>query len=231
MIRTLTFAALLVPATATAQLQATPDPGVALARICVSEEGWGNLTGCAAIWHTAQHVRSKDCGLPGVTQCGTDGVETPLSAMRRMSKRVTGMVRALNSRQRWIQGLQRPAVKPRFWTECTGAPRCDGRWRDYRPKWEALLAYADSLIEGAKAPNPCEGYVLAWGSGEDWRFMARRNRGREKAGKRALEPLRCHPEVTNTFYGFPVRKAPVAATLSLWTKKASGRSKPCNGVC
>lgn len=196
------------PTCALAQPTPTEDPAVALARVCLSEEGWENRVGCVAIARTMENIRSKGCTAKGVTQC-EEGNETLLSAMRRMSKRVTGMVRALNDRQRWIQGLHRDAAKPRAWNDCTGSPECSGPWKLFRPRWLALLAFADSLLEGRKEPNPCEGHVLAWGSGDDHLFMARRNLGRERAGKRKLDPLRCAPEVTNVFYGFPraARKA------------------------
>ncbi len=193
------------PACVAAQAVPTEDAAVALARACVSEEDWGNRVGCTAIFHTMENVRAKDCAAKDVTQC-ENGRETLLSAMRRMSKRVTGMAPALNDRQRWVQGLERSGVRPKHWRDCNGPVGCDGAWRVYRPRWLALLEFADALVDGAREPSPCDGYALAWGSGDDHLFMARRNAARVRAGKRPLLPLRC-AGVANTYYGFASRAA------------------------
>ncbi len=85
----------------------TDDPALALARICVSEEGWSSLNGCTAIWQVVQNVRSRSCNTVRyrrISQCvrtggevfvpspgvnSLDAQETLLSATRRPSSTVS----------------------------------------------------------------------------------------------------------------------------------------------
>lgn len=172
------------------QNKATPtqNPILALARICVNEEGWFNKTGCAAIWQVVQNVRSKTCNkkvIPLITQC-KNGKETSLSAMRRLSKRVTGLVPPTTPRQRWTSTLQPSKRPPLKWVECTSYKTvknkrvsfpigCHGVWKLYSEAWLEILETAKKLYQRHHEDLPCptanafHGPVIAWGyKGDLW---------------------------------------------------------------
>jgi len=164
------------------------NPILALARICVNEEGWYNKRGCAAIWQVVQNVRSKTCNkkrIPLITQC-KNGKETSLSAMRRLSKRVTGLVPPTTSQQKWTSTLQASNKPPNAWVECTGVKKvkgkevaipigCHGVWKLYSDAWGELRKTARDLYAGRVKTPPCpkanneHGPVIAWGyEGDLW---------------------------------------------------------------
>jgi hypothetical protein len=198
------------------------DPILALARICVNEEGWSNKTGCAAIWQVVQNVRLKHCNttrFPQITQC-VNGEETYLSAMRRLSKRVTGMVPATKRHHMWTSTLQMNDNPPQLWLECKRAWKnkkvvtiphgCHGTWDLYVDKWRDIRKFAYNLYTGRAKLNPCptandqHGRVLAWGyEGDLW-----------LAKKRNLVQIDCG-DTNNMFFAKPKIKSSEQLALRL----------------
>jgi len=170
---------------------------LALARVCVNEEGWDSPDGCAAIWNVALNVRSSRCaevsrGFP-VTLCRKDGRpfpaaskvpgsrETALSALRRLSRRTTGMVPPTTQRLAWTSTLQDSSQPPTNWRECgslpAGAP-CYGTWRRYAGPWRRVREHARNLVASGRRAPQCgsEGRrrVIAWGGEMDHWLAVRR---------------------------------------------------------
>jgi len=203
------------------RIRRTTDPVLALARICVSEEGFDGDRGCKAIGEVARNVRSRSCDNTllrfqrhtPITQCKLrtgelvqvgphekiDGAqETPLSALRRMSRYVTGLVEPIKPRQHWTSTLHASTVQPTGWIECTtdNGQECHGTWRNYTERWEEILGLAKELIS-RRVPvcpraNRYHGPVIAWGGEMDRKF----------AERRGLVEIDCG-DTANIFYARP----------------------------
>jgi hypothetical protein len=197
------------------RLEVTPTDDVALAlgRVCVNEGNWERPNDCAAIWQVTRNVRSRSCAATGIrpiTQCRyPDGrlvsvepgqviegaQETELSALRRLSRYVTGAARPRLRRQQWTSTLQPDGSVPTGWVECvsTGRPRgCHGRWANHRTQSMERLRQARRLVSGALRSRPCPRGVIAWG-GEMDRWIAKR---------RGLEEVTCD-DTANGFWRRP----------------------------
>jgi hypothetical protein len=193
----------------------TNNPMLALARICVNEEGWHNPRGCAAIWQVVQNVRSKTCNRKRIslsTQC-RNGKETSLSAMRRLSKRVTGIIPPTSSQQKWTSTLQANNHAPSGWIECKKAIKqgkkrvsfptgCHGVWELYSEPWAKVREIARKLYLGQVDTRPCpekntkHGPVIAWGySGDLW-----------LAERRGLIQVDCG-DTGNYFFAKPINQS------------------------
>lgn len=199
------------------EYEATPvtSPILALARICVNEEGWSSKRGCAAIWQVVKNVRSKTCNIkkiPNITQC-RHGQETYLSTMRRLSKRVTGIVPATREHHKWTSTLQMNDDPPTKWVECKRIRKgkkvmfhpanCHGTWSLYVERWREARKFARGLYWGHIKITPCpksnevHGPVIAWGyEGDLW-----------LAKKRKLIQVDCG-DTNNMFFAKPKIKVP-----------------------
>lgn len=223
-------------------LARTEDTALALARLCWSEEGLDDAIGCDALWQTVLNVRERRCDVgtrsdrPGrvpllISQCaGPDGEildvrpgehhpgyeETPLSALRRLSRFVTGMAPPARGRQAWLSSLDRSGDPPTSWRECTGGDGpCDGTWRHYAAQWEALLTQAQDRVDRGRAVRVCGGHPIAWGGEMDRPIMARRNAARARAGIPPLVELDCGLDPglrDNRYYGRAPQQILASAT-------------------
>lgn len=214
----------------------TDDFGLALGRVCFNEanglEHDGNqVYDCDGIWRVTNNVRARHCDVTRtrderrITECLVNGEaipvqvgethageETYLSALRRLSSRVTGLARPRVRRQVWTSTLPAdPETPPLGWVECppVGEPRsgpCNGRWASTAPEWAETLARARGLAEGRIRPRTCRQVVvgedgsrffrpiMAWGGEMDDHI----------AERRGLVRVTCEEVVTlNTFWGRP----------------------------
>lgn len=192
----------------------TDDPALTLSRIVVSEEGWESPDGTGAIVQVARNIRSRGCNPERHTQC-EDGRETLLSAMRRLSSRVTGQRAPNRRRQLWTSTLPRGDTEtgPPYWRECPPGPegrrlrrlhRCEGTWTNHREAWNEIQPDAEEWIANRRGRGPCRGIPMAWGCpdcGDDL-VMNRRNAARVAAGLEPYVELECG-EVENLYYGIP----------------------------
>lgn len=175
----------------TPQPDATDDLELAFARVCVSEEGWWQPTGWAALWQVVGNVRASHCDngrlhhqpmKRRISQCEVDGEvvdvdpdgsveggrETLLSALRRLAPHATGWAAPVRSRQRWTSTLGPNADAPSGWVECVaeGRPRgCHGQWAAFADRWDAARAEARRVM--ARSASPCPAPVIAWGGNMD----------------------------------------------------------------
>lgn len=195
------------------------DPALALARICVSEEGWSSIRGCTAIWQVVRNVRSRSCNTTRyrrISQCvrqdgqtfvpspgvnTLDAQETNLSAMRRLSKFVTGMAPPVRPRQEWTSTLRDSHEPPLRWIECNGngiPAGCHGTWLRHVDNWERIRTHARRLLSGYEAAA-CRASVIAWGGLMDREVLRRRNTRRASMGRAPLVRVDCGATL-NMFY-------------------------------
>lgn len=175
-----------------------------LARMCVSEEGWRAI-GCPATWQVVENVRGRNCDVPDITEC-VDGQETHMSAMRRLSPRVTGQRDPLTQRTRAIASLEDSDAMPSGWLECVrpGMPRsCNGTWSRFVPLWQRARARARSIIQDRNIVA-CPAPVIAWGGRMDDDNMERRNLNRQRIGQQPLVRVQCS-NVANRYYAHASR--------------------------
>ena len=128
-----------------------------LLKICVSEAGFDGFRDCAWIWKTLINIRSEKCErnkYPLITEC-VDGKETMVSAMRRASKRVMGMVEPKFRRHYWIRELSMSCDKPPSFPD--GVP-----WSRYHDDCLAMAKFVDGLVEGRPRFRTF-GVPIAWG--------------------------------------------------------------------
>ena len=155
------------PAAIREELWAVPEKGgseavsEALLRVCISEAGWRAHEDCAWIWQVAQNIRSRSC-VKGtyrrITEC-EDGVETSLSALRRLSGSILGAKAPRNARQRWIAKLKLDCEYPEGFTPSEGV------WYAQRKRHCDKLASLVREISLQKADRDLTGgYIpIAWG--------------------------------------------------------------------
>jgi hypothetical protein len=150
-----------------------PEPtATALLRICGSETTWSNEEECWALLQTIENVRAQRCEPRSgswITQC-ENGEETLLSAMRRMSKRISGVLPPRTRQQRMYQSVTLECNVPEGKTEEQWNRRVylggDTRF-PRRSMREGCLLIADlarrAIFDGERE-RPIRGYVpIAWG--------------------------------------------------------------------
>lgn len=120
------------------------DPGLVLARTCVSERGWELETDdCSAIYAVALRRIEIRGG-------------TLFQALRQLSPRLHGRTAI---RRAWLRGLNRDGDRPSSWPSHVS-------WEHHRPLWLATLEEADALVAGERT-HVCSELPSAWGSHED----------------------------------------------------------------
>lgn len=140
----------LVSACAGAQRDAD-DPGLLLARTCVSERSWAvDTDDCAAI-HAVAARRVEVRG------------GTLAEALRVLSPTLHGEGEL---RRPWIRHLERDGRRPRAWRRAS--------WARHRPLWLATLAEADALVAGERT-HRCAEMPSSWGSRVDVRVALARD--------------------------------------------------------
>jgi len=226
----------------------TNDVALALARVTWSEEGVQRARSADALWQVTRNVRARHCDtgerdvvvrrgrrIPiAISQCRSPtgelrdverGMnlegweETELSALRRLSRFVTGMAPPHRQRGEWLSTLASCEEPPAGWLECVDEDNdgnndgiCNGTWTHFTRRCEELLERTRQLVDMQYPPRPCQGIPLAWGGRMDRMIMERRNRARERAGLQPLVPLECG-DVENTYYGHPPRPELADATV------------------
>ena len=128
-----------------------------LLKICVSEAGFDGFRDCAWIWKTLVNIRSENCDkrkYPLITEC-VDGRETMVSAMRRASKRVMGMVEPKFRRHYWIRELSMSCDEPPSFPD--GVP-----WSRYKDNCIEMARFVSDLVDG-RSRFRTFGVPIAWG--------------------------------------------------------------------
>lgn len=167
-----------------------------LAKMCVSEEGW-QPRGCPALWQVIENVRSRSC--ERALEC-VNGEETHLSAMMRLSPRVSGRRPPGTTRVANIAGLTDSDTVPPTWVECEPGQEtgCSGTWERYVPRWQRVRQFAAHII-AQRNIEQCPAPVISWGGAMDDDHMSRRNERRVEAGSEPLLRVACDG-TANRFY-------------------------------
>jgi len=167
-----------------------------LAKMCLSEEGW-QPRGCPAIWQVVENVRERNCRR--AIEC-VDGAETHLSAMQRLSPRVSGRREVMTSRTAWISNLTDSEDMPTNWVECAPGQTedCSGTWDRYKANWTRIRALARRIVTQRNIEQ-CAAPVITWGGSMDDGHMSRRNVRRLDAGEEPLLRVACEG-TANRFY-------------------------------
>jgi hypothetical protein len=144
-----------IPEEETLQTQAT-----ALLRMCISEAD-GNRADCIGIWQVVQNVRSRSCDRSlraRITECNDSGEETILSAMKRLSGAVLGLIPTRSRRQRWISELELACSMPKSF------PHGPDVWRrHYQSRCPRASKLARDLVSGALHKKITPAPIIAWG--------------------------------------------------------------------
>lgn len=142
-------AVLLACGAANAQ-QGRVSDALLLARVAVSEAGWGAVeTGDMATIHYAQ-----------LTVADRDGTSWR-SAARALSPRATGTRPTADARLAWVSGLREDLLAPMRWPAPPHAP-----WVTFRARWLAVLERAREVVtwnlELHDEWSPCEERPITW---------------------------------------------------------------------
>lgn len=166
---------------------------LALARICVSEAGWGCFES------------GDGLAIHEVLLQGADREEMSyVSFARAYSGRVMGARSHSSTRLAWVSGLNEAGTAPLNWPRVTTRRMRDGMyrveevppWSHYRARWMAVLDRAREVVrlslDGRAEWSPCQSAVHDWGGTMD----------RSRAERIGLIPVECG-ETSNDFYARP----------------------------
>jgi len=144
------------------QVPELPEPNatvLGLHRIWASEVEWNSKPDMLGIWQVVQNVRAKHCNrekAPRITEC-KDGQETLVSSMRRLSKRVMGMMPPHNARTKWVRNVGLTCEKPEAWP-------VDRSWEYMIPFCEASAELAQQIVNKKRRAFLTRNAIpMAWG--------------------------------------------------------------------
>lgn len=131
----------------------------------IGEAGWHSESDWAAIAHVYKK-RSEFYGVP----------------MEHMVKRYSRVLHEDNEVPRavMLRSLRLDGKQPEFWSLSL-------RWSNYKPRWEAALAFAQRFLDG-DVPDPCP-TAFHFGGPRD-----------EVGPERALSRVQCTEPVANLYY-------------------------------
>ena len=129
------------------------------------------------IWQVVRNIRARHCNrdkAPRITEC-RNGQETRLSAMRRLSKRVTGMMPPLSPRTVWVRNLKGDCSEPEGWPQTRS-------WQNMVRWCRRSIKRARQVVSGRVRANAVPGVPIAWGGRceskvgacDDWMACRRR---------------------------------------------------------
>lgn len=125
------------------------DPGLALARVCVSECTWS--TWCCAGVNRAIHNKARRRGM------------APFDHLKDYSDEPFN--RARTDHRAWIAWLREDGAKPNRWPKYQRNGKRHPPWRNFRRLWLTMV-FAARRLWGSDF-NPCEGEPIDWGNRED----------------------------------------------------------------